>query len=93
MCLLNAIARNLARVFAALLIYALPATSVAQVVMNEFVAENGASATDEDGANPDWIELLNTTAADVNLDGWFLSDDPLASRTGRRFDPARAGKG
>ena len=49
----------------------------AQVIINEFVAENGASATDEDGAHPDWIELLNTTAADVNLAGWWLSDDPL----------------
>ena len=43
---------------------------------HEFVAENRASARDEDGTNPDWIELLNTTAADVNLDGWWLSDDP-----------------
>ena len=31
----------------------------------------------EDGDHPDWIELLNITNAEVNLDGWFLSDDPL----------------
>lgn len=49
----------------------------AQVVISEFVAENAASATDEDGDHPDWIELLNLTAAEVNLDGWFLSDDPF----------------
>ena len=49
----------------------------AQVVISEFVAENAASATDEEGDHPDWIELLNTTGAEVNLDGWFLSDDPL----------------
>src|SRR5688572_4298102 len=52
------------------------ADASAQVIISEFVAENAASATDEDGDHPDWIELLNTTAEEVNLDGWFLSDDP-----------------
>lgn len=46
-----------------------------QVVVDEFVAENAGSATDEDGAHPDWVELLNTTAGVVNLEGWYLSDD------------------
>ena len=26
-------------------------------------------------ANPDWIELLNTTGEPVNIGGWYLSDD------------------
>ena len=65
----------------------------AQVVINEFVAENGASATDEDGANPDWIELLNTTAADVNLDGWWLSDDPAVPMKWRIPAVTLAGRG
>ena len=65
----------------------------AQVVINEFVAENGASATDEDGANPDWIELLNTTAADVNLDGWWLSDDPVVPMKWRIPAVTLAGRG
>ena len=61
--------------------------------MNEFVAENGASATDEDGAHPDWIELLNTTAAAVNLDGWWLSDDPAMPMKWRFPAVTLAGRG
>ena len=65
----------------------------AQVIINEFVAENGASATDEDGSHPDWIELLNVTAADVNLDGWWLSDDPLVPMKWRIPAVTIAGRG
>lgn len=45
------------------------------VVLNEFVASNVAGLTDDTGATPDWVELFNLTAADVSLDGWFVSDD------------------
>ena len=31
---------------------------------------------DEDLDAPDWIELYNGTGVPVNLDGWFLTDDP-----------------
>ena len=50
----------------------------AQVMISEFLAENAASLTDEDGDHSDWIELLNTTSQPVNLEGWALSDDPQA---------------
>ena len=43
--------------------------------MNEFMAANQSTLTDEDGEFSDWIELHNRSAADVDLDGWFLSDD------------------
>ena len=81
------------RLLTLLLIVALGGSGAAQVVINEFVAENGASATDEDGANPDWIELLNTTAADVNLDGWWLSDDPAVPMKWRIPAVTLAGRG
>ena len=53
-----------------------PATRSADVVINEILAENLNGLTDEDGATPDWIELLNRGGIPVNLLGWSLSDDP-----------------
>jgi hypothetical protein len=49
----------------------------ANVVINELMAHTDYS----DPQNPaydsnDWIELLNPTSQNVNLAGWFLSDDP-----------------
>src|SRR5262245_17196693 len=50
------------------------------VVMSEFMARNSHSLADEDGTYADWIELHNTTAEPVNLDGWSLTgtSDKLA---------------
>jgi hypothetical protein len=45
------------------------------VVINEFVASNGAAFVDEDGDSSDWIELHNSGSAAVNLGGWYLTDD------------------
>ena len=45
----------------------------AQVVINEYCASS-TSFLDEYGDNADWIELYNTSSADVNLEGWHLSD-------------------
>lgn len=49
-------------------------TAGAQVVINEVVSSNGGSWKDETGATPDWIELRNTGAAAVALEGYGLSD-------------------
>ena len=81
------------RLFALLFFIALGGSAEAQVVINEFVAENAASATDEDGANPDWIELVNTTAAEMNLEGWWLSDDPAVPMKWRFPAVTLAGRG
>jgi len=43
----------------------LPADSI---VINELLAHSHA-------ANPDWIELHNTTGLDIDISGWFLSDN------------------
>ena len=39
------------------------------VVVNEVMAHSHDAA-------PDWIELLNNSAQDLNIGGWYLSDDP-----------------
>jgi len=44
------------------------------VVINEFMAANDNTLTDEDGEYSDWIELYNTSDFDVDLGGWFLTD-------------------
>lgn len=45
------------------------------LVINEFMADNVATITDEDGTFSDWIELHNTTGSPISLNGWFLTDD------------------
>lgn len=54
----------------------LPVPGVGEVVINEILADNTAGTTDPNGQLEDWIELYNNTAADINLTGLFLSDNP-----------------
>jgi hypothetical protein len=62
---------------------------LAKVMINEFLASNGGKTyRDEDGDSSDWIELYSTETVAVNLNGWFLTDDP-AQLTKWRF-PAYA---
>jgi hypothetical protein len=53
-----------------------------RVVINEIMAANRDAHVDENGENDDWIELVNTSDADVDLSGLFLSDD---SSTPQKF--------
>jgi gliding motility-associated-like protein len=46
----------------------------AQLKINEYSCSNIAGPTDAYGENEDWIELYNTTATNINLTGWYLSD-------------------
>jgi len=48
---------------------------MADVVINELLADNETVVADQDGEWDDWIELYNNTDADIALDGYFLSDD------------------
>lgn len=45
------------------------------IVINEFMASNGATQADQDGEFDDWIELYNNTNAAVDIGGFSLSDD------------------
>ncbi|HTD67508.1 MAG TPA: lamin tail domain-containing protein, partial [Candidatus Limnocylindria bacterium] len=53
-------------------------------VISEFLADNGSGVRDEDGTRSDWIELFNSGTVEVNLDGWFLTDN-FAAPTFWRF--------
>lgn len=52
-----------------------PVIAIADVVINEFMASNGATAFDQNFEADDWIELYNNTASDIDLSGYYLSDD------------------
>ena len=72
---MNVIPRGIfATVFA---LIALTSGSVhAQVYISEFLAENQTNAlVDENGSHEDWIEIWNSGATTVNLNGWYLTDD------------------
>ena len=56
------------------------------IVISELVAANASGLTDEDGSRPDWIEILNATDNALDLDGWYLTDDP-GDFTKWRFPP------
>ena len=45
-------------------------------IVSEFLAINDSILEDEDGDFSDWIELHNPSAVEVNLSGWYLTDDP-----------------
>ena len=46
------------------------------VVINELMASNMATIADQDGEFDDWVELYNNTSTAINLNGYYLSDDP-----------------
>ncbi len=43
--------------------------------INEFMADNETTVTDEAGEYEDWIELVNIADFDIDVGGYFLSDD------------------
>ncbi len=45
------------------------------VVINEFMADNAATVSDQDGEYDDWIELYNNSDSAVSLNGYYLTDD------------------
>lgn len=48
----------------------------AAAVITEFMASNSATLADEDGDYPDWIELYNPGLESIDLEGFYLTDDP-----------------
>ena len=47
------------------------------VVINEVMSSNNSTIYDEDGDAPDWLELYNDSSSQVDLSGYYLSDDSL----------------
>jgi len=56
------------------ILFLFPALVFSQVVINEYSCSNVTGPTDAFGEREDWVELYNTTAAAVDLTGWYLSD-------------------
>lgn len=46
------------------------------LVISEIMAKNHATLSDEDGEQPDWIELHNISSDTIDLSGFTISDDP-----------------
>jgi hypothetical protein len=45
------------------------------IVINEFMASNESTMTDQDNEFDDWIELYNNSNEAIDLGGYYLSDD------------------
>lgn len=54
----------------------LPPAAPGDLVLNELMADNVSTITDEAGEHEDWIELYNRGTAPLSLAGLYLSDDP-----------------
>ena len=48
------------------------------LVISEVMTSNSTAMPDENGLYPDWIEIWNSSANDIDLENVGLSDDPLA---------------
>lgn len=46
-----------------------------QLYLNEIMPDNETVLADNEGEHDDWIEIYNPTDEDVNLAGWYISDD------------------
>jgi hypothetical protein len=51
------------------------AQSISGLFINEFIASNSATLVDETGNYEDWIEIYNSGSNDVNLAGFYITDD------------------
>lgn len=52
-----------------------PAPDLPEIYINEFMAANSLTYADESGAYPDWVELYNAGTEDVDLEGYWFTDD------------------
>jgi hypothetical protein len=63
-----------------------------EVLITELMASNASTTLDENGDPSDWIELYAPCGSGVNLDGWYLTDDPT-SPTKWRFPAVQLARG
>ena len=57
-----------------------------QLVINEFMASNDTTISDNFGEFDDWIEIVNISADSVNLYGWYLTPDFRLNKHRTRFN-------
>jgi hypothetical protein len=50
--------------------------AASEVVINEIMAANTKTVADPKGQFDDWIELYNKSDKEVDISGWFISDNP-----------------
>ena len=48
----------------------------AQLYINEWMSDNDNYLVDQSGEYDDWFEIYNAGSVTINLEGYFLSDDP-----------------
>ncbi|MFC2131720.1 lamin tail domain-containing protein, partial [Bacteroidota bacterium] len=46
------------------------------LVINELMASNSKTIQDETGAFPDWIELYNNSDEEIDISGFYITDEP-----------------
>ena len=46
------------------------------VTISEFMANNDDTLVDYYNQTSDWIELHNTSGGNIDLEGWYLTDEP-----------------
>jgi hypothetical protein len=54
----------------------IPTTDTTGLAINEFLASNNAVNMDPAGEYDDWLEIHNTTSAEISLAGMYLTDNP-----------------
>jgi len=52
-------------------------STTSNIVINEIMASNQTAVADQDGEYDDWVELYNNSITNIDLSGWYLSDDFL----------------
>ena len=50
-------------------------TVQAKITINEVCSKNATTMEDENGNDPDWIELHNSSSAPIDLSNYYLSSD------------------
>jgi CotH kinase protein/Lamin Tail Domain/Secretion system C-terminal sorting domain/Fn3 associated/Divergent InlB B-repeat domain len=60
-----------------IILLVIPISAFSQnLYINEIMSLNSSTITDEDGDFSDWIEIYNGSPSTINLEGYFISDDP-----------------
>lgn len=57
------------------------APSLPAIFVNELMAKNSATITDENGNYSDWVELYNDEEEEINLTGWTIKYEYINSGT------------